>query len=255
MARTLDHLRRASSFRLAGLKGGIADNAIARDCDAWIACRPTDLPALQQSLADFQASLRREFAFADPGLTLSLAAAGPGAPTTVTADTGRIIHLLLALPQGVAEMSPHIPGFVETSNNVGITEFLNGELHTKGSQRSSVASRLDEMNARIEAAAALAGARVEHTNHYPSWEPDIHSELLQRCQRIYEETFGKAPKIEAIHAGLECGLIGQKYPGIQMVSLGATLQNPHSPNERVNVPAIGKVWTFLTALCESYRAG
>jgi dipeptidase D len=120
------------------------------------------------------------------------------------------------------------------------------------SQRSSVLSKLEDMAATVRATASLLGAETRSENEYPPWQPNMDSALLQRCKDIYQRLFNQDPQIEAIHAGLECAVIGSKYEGMDMVSFGPTLENPHSPKERLFIPSIERVWTFLIALLKSY---
>jgi dipeptidase D len=149
-------------------------------------------------------------------------------------------------------MSSSVDGFVETSNNFASLEIRGEELHLLTSQRSTVMSRLESLTERIGAIALLAGAQVRHSDGYPSWQPDMNSALLKRSRELYQSLFGVAPRVEMIHAGLECGIIGAIFGGMDMISLGATIQNPHSPQERLNIPSVGRVWKFLAALAESY---
>ncbi|RPH56078.1 MAG: M20/M25/M40 family metallo-hydrolase, partial [Chloroflexi bacterium] len=164
------------------------------------------------------------------------------------------IQLLLALPHGVAGMSASIAGFVETSNNLAIIATEGQQIKIVSSQRSSVMSRLEELTSRIEAVGTLAGANVNSDEAYPAWQPDMASPLLGKGKAIYQQMFGVAPRVEMIHAGLECGIIGKKYPGMDMISIGATLQHPHSPNERLNIPSVAKVWDFLVELLKNIQA-
>ena len=150
-------------------------------------------------------------------------------------------------------MSAEMPGLVESSSNLAV---INTELDkvTIGiSQRSAVQSRLDDITDRLNAAAFLAGAGIRQENYYPPWPPQSESELLSRCAKEYRKLFGREPKIEAVHAGLECAVIGAKYPGMDMISLGPTIEQPHSPEERLYLPSLEKVWSFLLSLLESFR--
>jgi len=204
---------------------------------------------------------------------------------TKSSDSG-LLKLLLALPHGVYRMSDKIQGLVETSNNLALVRTGDDAVEVLSSQRSSVMSRLDEITGRIEAVAELAGAEVRHENKYPAWEPDLESDLLSRCKAAYTSVFGQDPSIEVVHAGLECGVIGSKCGlrdgkgysgdsagenrevensdsddcdgeddevGMEMISIGPTIKYPHSPDEKIYIPSIEKVWTFLDKLLKSYR--
>ena len=253
LARVLAQLQKITSMRLVSMKGGTAHNAIARGAEAVIAFDPAQRERVEQGLRNFQTILRDEYAASDPGITLTLSPLSAEQAVTV-ADTARAIQLLVALPHGVAEMSASVPGFVETSNNLATVEISEGALKVVTSQRSTVMSRLAELTERISAIGSLAGAEVASGEAYSGWQPDRDSQLVRRSVEIYTQTFGKAPKVEMIHAGLECGVIGGIFGGLDMISLGATIQNPHSPSERLHIPSVGKVWQYLVAFMESYRS-
>jgi len=181
----------------------------------------------------------------------------PGQVERVLAAAGsdKVIDLLQAMPHGVHKMSARIAGFVETSNNLARIEIQGDTLHLLSSQRSSVPSQLDEITRRIESVARLAGAQVASGEEYPAWQPNLDSPLLKRSQEIYTRLFGVAPRVEALHAGLECGQIGVVFGGMDMLSLGATLLDPHSPAERLYIPSLNRVWDFLVAMLEACATG
>jgi dipeptidase D len=149
-------------------------------------------------------------------------------------------------------MCADMPSVVETSNNLATVELAGNTLKILSSQRSSVMSRLEEITARVESIAALAGAQTSVTNSYPAWQPDMASPLLSRCKKVYKDLFDKDPVVQTIHAGLECGIIGAKKEGMQMISFGPTIENPHSPDERLHIPSVGKVWEFLVGLMKTF---
>jgi dipeptidase D len=150
-------------------------------------------------------------------------------------------------------MSKDIAGLVETSNNLATVSVENGKLLILSNQRSSNMDQLALLCDRILSVARLAGADGETSGRYPSWQPNMNSQLLARCLDVYEKRFGKKPVVEAIHAGLECGIIGAKYDGMDMISFGPTIKNPHCPDEKIEIESIGKTWDFMVALFESYR--
>ena len=159
---------------------------------------------------------------------------------------------MLALPHGVIGMSPDIQGLVETSMNFSTVEIENGALKILFSLRSSVMTKLDELSRRVEALSELAGADTESGNAYPAWEPNMDSPLLERCQDTYLKLYGTQARVEIIHAGVECAILGAMYPGMDMISLGPTIENPHSPEERINIPSVGKVWDYLVEILKSF---
>jgi dipeptidase D len=251
LARTLERIRARVPMRIAGLKGGTAHNAIPREANACIAFDSTHYAVVEQVLRDFEKQLNEEYAGVEPNIQLTTGTCEAGRAVNEV-GTEKLVQLLLAIPHGVAHMSASVPGFVETSNNFANVEIRDEELHLVSSQRSTVMSRLDELTGHISAIARLAGAQVRHTSGYPAWQPDMNSALLQRSREMYQELFGAEPRVEMIHAGLECGVIGAIFGGMDMISIGATIENPHSPSERLHVPSVGRVWQFLTALAESY---
>ena len=145
-------------------------------------------------------------------------------------------------------MSPSIPGLVETSNNLARVEIGGGLFATQCLQRSSVTSGIQDIAFAVRAALELAGAQVTHSGGYPGWAPNPDSAVLKLVVSVYEGLFGQAPKVAACHAGLECGIIGNHYPGLDMVSLGPTIRHPHSPDEKVQVSSVQKFWRYLTAI-------
>jgi dipeptidase D len=168
-------------------------------------------------------------------------------------DTRKIIDFITVLPYGVAAMSTDIEGLVETSNNLARVRLENGRLKVLTSQRSSLVSRLNALTNRIEAVARLSGGEAHSGDGYPPWQPNMDSPLLAKSLKIYEKLFNKKPLVEVIHAGLECGIIGDKNPGMDMISIGPTLKFPHSPDEKILIPTIGMVWDFVAELLKELK--
>ena len=256
LARTLDRLFKSCQICLVSLKGGTAHNAIPRDAAATFACDPSQAATATKVVRDFENTLQTEYAAIEPLLAIALSPvdSGPKENTALSKqETRTVIDLILSLPHGVMGMSPDFEGLVETSNNLATVEIIDGSLKILTSQRSSVMSRMDEITTIINATAALAGADSQSGSEYPPWTPDMQSGLLKRCKEVYEKISGRQPMIQSLHAGLECAIIGEKYDGMDMISFGPTMQDPHSPNERLFIPSIGKVWEFMVALLESYK--
>jgi dipeptidase D len=151
-------------------------------------------------------------------------------------------------------MSEDPGNLVETSNNLATVEIKDKSLEILSSQRSSVMSQLVEITARVKAVGNLAGAKIKSENGYPAWQPDWSSPVLKRSQEVYQKLFSKPPTVQTIHAGLECGIIGSKHENMDMISFGPTIENPHSPDERLFIPSIARVWDFLVELLKSYTA-
>jgi dipeptidase D len=208
-------------------------------------------------VAECRKTISNEYGAGEPQFDIQLnkaatQTAGDGALTT--ADTRKAIALLLALPHGVTRMSADIDGLVETSNNLATVALSGASFEILSSQRSAVMTRLTEITTRIHAIADLAGAAATDENSYPAWEPSLDSALLQRCKAVYRDRFGKDPVVQTIHAGLECGLIGAIKPGMDMISFGPTIENPHSPDEKLFVPSVVRIWDFIVHLFASYTA-
>lgn len=249
LARALRAIVRHQGARIASIAGGSKRNAIPRECDAAFVIRGERLKSLRDQLDHLLDEFRTEFGSVEPGLTLSLASTRPAIDGVLHPDAQRrFLHLLEALPHGVIRMSPDIEGLVETSTNVA-TVAMEGQSAVIGtSQRSSIAGALDDIVATVDAIGALASATVTHTDGYPGWKPDMASPLLRRTRETYVSLFGAEPAVKAIHAGLECGIIGETFRGIDMVSFGPTIEGAHSPDERVYIASVGKFWTLLVRL-------
>jgi dipeptidase D len=255
LARLLNHLAKKMNLRLVDIQGGTTHNAIARDARCIMASATDQLAEMERRVEGFARSLTEEYHAVDPNLRVVLKRFSALSRPNGAADgaqSERIIGLLMALPHGVVSMNPQSPQHVETSCNLAEVKIQDNCLHILNSQRANVTSRLDEITARIECMAQLAGGSMKMIHKYPVWPPDLDSPLLQNCKAIYAKLFNKIPKIEIIHAGLECGVIGAKHPGMEMISLGPTLENPHSPDERLYIPSLIKVWDFMVALLAHY---
>ncbi|WKZ41628.1 MAG: aminoacyl-histidine dipeptidase [Anaerolineales bacterium] len=249
IARILNYIQRDVPIRLAGLKGGTARNAIPRDAEAVFVCPKENAEALNQKFHAIVRDIRAEYAINEQDLSITLTQKN-GEPVRVISreETQTGLRLLVSLPHGVSAMSADMPGFVETSNNIGIIELSDECLLLVSSQRSSVLSRLEEIIERVESLAWLAGATTERTTVVPPWQPDMESSLLKKCVETYEKVMESKPKVELTHGGLECGIISRRCGGLDTISLGPTIQNLHSPDERLYVPSLQRVWMFLSAL-------
>jgi dipeptidase D len=210
--------------------------------------------AAKAKIKEVEGHLKSEFEKTDPKLSLTLEPAEVSDQQAMTADdTRKVVDFLAALPHGVDFMSNDIPGLVETSNNLATVRTEGGKVAALTSQRSSVMERMFVLTQKIESVCRLAGGTYETGSGYPSWEPDMSSPILAKCKKIYEDLFDKEPVVEIIHAGLECGIIGSKYPGMDMISFGPTIKNPHSPDEMLELPTVGMVWDFTVELLKSLK--
>ena len=164
------------------------------------------------------------------------------------ATKGRLLDFLLACPHGVLRMHPQIAGLTETSNNLAIIRTGTSSVKVLSSSRSSIGPALAAVRRSLKALGDLAGASVRQPAGYPGWAPNLASPLLAKIQAIHERVFGKKAEVVAVHAGLECGIIGEKFPGMDMISFGPNIRHPHSPDEKVEVASVQKFWDFLLAV-------
>jgi len=166
------------------------------------------------------------------------------------ADAKRTADLLAGIPHGILAMSPDIPGLVQTSTNLAIINTTGDTVEIVTSQRSAIASSKNAAADMVATVCRLAGFDTELNTGYPGWKPDPNSDIVKVLQRAHKKVFGEDGKLIAMHAGLECGVIGEKYPGMQMISFGPTIVDPHSPNERVQISTVATFWKLLKTALE-----
>ena len=249
LARLLDEIQRNIPIRLSTLKGGTARNAIPRDAEAVFVCPNDKKESCREIFSTLQATVQSELANTETGRLLSLNEIKSEAVRAIShVDTQAAIRLLTALPHGVSSMSADMPAFVETSNNIGVMELKKGGLSIISNHRSSVFSRLEEITRRVETVAWLAGAKTERTKMFPPWQPNMESPLLKKCIETYRSIKEEDPKVELTHGGLECGIISDRCGGLDTISMGPTIKDLHSPEERLYVPSLTGTWEFLIQL-------
>ncbi len=245
LARAVLAASREVSLRVAKIEGGNMHNAIPREAVATLVTADAD--ALKQALQAEISAIQDEFRPAEPGMSSDIAATELPASVLTEAAGKRVLDLIVGLPHGVSSMSYDIPELVETSTNLATVRAGDSDYEFLLSSRSSVASALTALRQKIRATAELAGATVEEGGGYPGWKPDLGSEVLQISRAVHQSELGTDPKVEAVHAGLECGLIGDMIPGMDMVSFGPQIDFPHSPDERVDIASVGDFYRLLTA--------
>lgn len=233
--------------RLAYVEGGSLRNAIPREASAVITIPADGLDEMKQLVADYEDLFIREFDGVEDNI--SFTAENVECPKTELPEDTQdfLIHAITLCPHGVYRMIPEMPDIVETSNNLAMIGMENNRITVMCLTRSSVESRKEELRQIIQSAFALAGAETEFTGSYPGWKPNLHSHILEVMKDVYRKEFGNTPRIITIHAGLECGIIGRNYPGMDMISFGPTIEHPHSPDERVNIATVQKFYHFLLA--------
>lgn len=233
---------RKFGIRVSSFEGGNLRNAIARDAFS-VFMVPTDNVLNIKSFSEvYLKDLRFEYRVSEPDLKIELEESEtPGFVLDKTSQD-YLLNSLYACPHGVIAWSQDIPGFVETSTNLASVKMQDGLFRIATSQRSSIESAKDDICNMVVAAFKLTGAKIEHSDGYPGWAPNPNSKVLKLCVKSYESLFGQKPVVRAIHAGLECGLIGDKYPGMDMISYGPTMRGVHSPSERLEINSVGYFW-------------
>jgi len=230
---------------LATAEGGNLRNAIPRESVATVLVPTDHVDKFKKMVAEYEALVKSELAATEP--TFSLSVESTVTPSKMMDSTSQsvLINSVYGCPNGVIRISDAMPGLIETSTNLAIVKAEKGEAEVICLLRSSVNSAKEDLCQMIDSVFALAGAEVEFSGDYPGWRPNINSEILNLMKSIYEKKYGKIPEVKAIHAGLECGLLGDVYPNWDMISFGPTIRHPHSPDEKVNVPSVQKFWDFL----------
>lgn len=231
-------------IRVSSFEGGNLRNAIAREAFSIFMVPPENIPAIKSYAELFLKELKFEFRVSEPDLKVELE--GVETPKSVL-DKATQVHLLNSLyacPHGVIAWSQDVPNFVETSTNLASVKMQEGLIKIATSQRSSIESAKDDICNMVVASFKLTGASIEHSDGYPGWAPNPNSKVLELCVSSYETLFSRKPVVRAIHAGLECGLIGDKYPGMDMISYGPTMRGVHSPSERLEISTVEKFWTL-----------
>ncbi|MGQ9589736.1 MAG: aminoacyl-histidine dipeptidase [Planctomycetota bacterium] len=240
--------------RLAEIHGGNKRNAIPREARAVVYLPKSRARKAERLVPEWEATLKAEVKAVDPDLSIRMArlSEGPGRVLKRGLQK-RILATLSALPHGVAKMSAEIPELVETSTNVAVIGTNPEKIEVATSQRSSVKSEIDEIAEAVANVLALGGAAVEQGSGYPGWKPNLKSYILSVAKEVHERVFGKPAEVKAVHAGLECGIIGEKFPGMDMVSLGPTLEEVHTPKERIYIDTVERFWRYLLEILKTVR--
>ena len=242
----LDEMRQAAPLRLLSAAGGSADNAIPCACTAEVLAAEPDVMPLLDAADRFCAGLRRTYAAAEPAARLRCEVGPMVEADALTAEeTARFIGALCAAPNGVQAMSAAFPGLVETSLNLGLLSLDASGWDMTFSLRSSAPEGKPHLKAALRALAASAGAETEERGDYPAWTYRADSPLRERMERIYAEKFGCAPEVVSIHAGLECGILAEKLPGLDCVSFGPDITDIHTPKERLHIASVRRTWEFV----------
>ncbi len=239
------------SLMLSDFQGGNLRNAIPREATAKVIVDASKTKEFEQYVARYDKIVRTEFFYTEPDLSVNLQTTKAVKKVLKNKVLSKLLNTLYACPNGVMAMSQSVPGLVETSTNLASVHFTENEIaEIVTSQRSSVESaKIDTMN-RVISTFSLAEATIRHSDSYPGWTPNPNSDVLKIAQKAYKTLFSEEAKVKAIHAGLECGLFLEKYPELDMISIGPTMRGVHSPDERLHIGSVEKFWIFFTKVLE-----
>ncbi len=242
-------------MRLAGIEGGSLRNAIPRESFALVTVPSGQKDEFLAAVKEYESVYRSELGTAEPNLSFRAEPAKlPDSLTDVSAQD-KLIRIVYGLPNGVIRMSADMHGVVETSTNLAIVKSEKGAIDVLCLVRSSVDTAKDSLAFSLQSVMELAGAEVTLSGSYPGWKPDVDSPILATMKKVYDRDFGKVPDVKVIHAGLECGIIGDSYPGLDMISFGPTIRFPHSPDEKVHIGSVKKFWDYLVRTLEEVPQG
>ncbi len=229
-------------FSINEIDGGSLRNAIPRESFAKVIVNN------EKFLLEFDKlvlEIKNEYAVTEPDLIVEVNSIELPKKALSFKDSKELVNTIYSLFNGVYKMSQTIPGLVETSSSLARVILKNGDFTTQSLQRSSVDSSKYDVAKTVGATLQNVRADVEHTGSYPGWEPNPNSEILELMVPLYEKMFNEKPRVQACHAGLECGILNERYPGLDMISFGPTIKNPHSPDEKVHIGSVDKFWRLL----------
>lgn len=250
LVRLLNEATEPFSLRLSSIASGTAGNAIPREATALVWLDKAQTDEFLRFSEEFEATVRSELQAVEPDLRIEVSEAETPADVMEAGFQETLIDALYATPQGVLRMSDAVPGLVETSTNMGITNVQDGHLEMISYPRSSVDSAFTNTTQMIGSVWELAGLDVEVTDVYSGWAPDPNSPILALMQGVYEDLYGHEPVVSAVHAGLECGVLTGTYPDMDMISIGPTIENVHSPSEQLYIPSVARTMDLLTTTLE-----
>jgi dipeptidase D len=238
-------------YSLARFEGGNKRNAIAREAFAEVVVPQSSVDSFKNRLQELAEAMKFEFKTVEGDLEITVESTNSVDKVLTVSTHQLILNTLYVLPHGVLAMSQDIEGLVETSNNVAMISIQEDKAVIQLSSRSSVMSALQAVRNRLKSFAELANLEIEQPEGYPGWTPNVDSPLLKQMQETHKSVFGKEAEVEAVHAGLECGIIGERFPGMDMISLGPNIEHPHSPEERCHIESVANFWKLLVAALKS----
>ena len=240
---------------LSDISGGNLHNAIAREAYAVVGVKSRYKEEVRMRLNMMLADFQNEYKGIEPNLDMRLETVEPPRRVLKKGTTKKLLRAIYACPHGVIGMSHDIEGLVETSTNLASVKILESDLIEVGtSQRSSVESRKDDIVNMVSSVFKLAGAQVVNNEGYPGWQPNTDSDILRLSKQVYKDMYNVDAEVKAVHAGLECGLFLEKYPEMDMISIGPDIIEAHSPDEKMKISSVAKFWDYLVGLLESVPA-
>ena len=252
LARALYTLSEKLDIRVSAMYGGAKDNAIPRDAGCFVGLCPGGYKGAVDILRELEATLNREYSAQKETIELCLKPCDREDKVFTPESLNRVLAVIMLMPNGVLAMNTEL-AMPETSNNTGVIKTEDEEVIITCAVRSSVISRKYQVYSEIKALTGLAGGSCEYKGNYPAWEYKRDSELLRQSAEIFESEYGYKPRIETIHAGLECGLLGEKLPGAEMISIGPDILDIHTPKERAAIYSIERTWKFILRLLAELR--
>ena len=242
-------LKKVCDFEVVTLSGGVKENVIPKDASFTLLIKPEDLAVVEKELADFNAEIKSEYAAADPNANLVMANAGiADAYALDNTSMDKLITALNLMPNGVQAMCIDLPGLVETSLNMGVVRLSEDNLQISLSVRSSVASAKTYIVNKLTQFTTFLGGKASTSGEYPAWPLARESKFREQCIETYKKLYGKDPEVVTIHAGLECGILSEKIPGLDCISIGPNMQDIHTVKERISISSIGRTWDFIKAI-------
>lgn len=252
--RYLWNINRKTDLRVHAFNGGNLRNAIPREATATVSVPWSEKENVRVELNHYISELEKEFCDTEPNLKLTLDSEKLPDSAIDKASSDKLLNALYACPHGVIAMSKDMPGLVETSTNLASVKMKpNCEILITTSQRSSVESSKYDIAHQVESVFLLADAKVTHGDGYPGWKPNIKSDILKIAEESYAKLFHKKAQVRAIHAGLECGLFLEKYPHLDMISIGPQMYGVHSPDERLSISSTQKCWKWLVDILQAAK--
>jgi dipeptidase D len=249
ITRLLRQAAKKFNLRLSKIEGGNKHNAIPREAFAIISVENKD--QFLKYIDEYNSIVKAENATIEPNLSVSVDLVNKPEYVMDEKTQTNLLNALHAVPHGVIKMSPDIPGLVETSTNLAVVQTENNAVKIVTSQRSSVQTEIDDIADVVSSVFELAGAEVNIGDGYPGWKPNVNSDILKIFKNSYRELYGKDAEIKAIHAGLECGILGEKYPGLDMISFGPTMHDVHSPDEKLKISTVEPFYNLLSKVLQN----